>query len=133
MMLPSPLHLSTLSFKMVGYMVEQNLRIARVLTKVALDNNPFFSASSPVPRARQKPSHPMAKATPKPAEKQAPRAQTPTATAAARPEPVAKLVSDTSATAKAAPAKPTAKRPRQPSAPPQMPAKPVRAEPKAKV
>ena len=151
----TPLELSAAGLRMMGYMIETNLRVAQVFGQAALETNPFFckptvSFAKPVAKSNAVSARPktaqaqpvVKKAIPaKPAAKKALSAM-PTApvvlaaekaapsekTLAPATKPAVKTTVKTTAeiATKAVVEKPTKKRTRKPSPPPALPTKSVK-------
>ena len=139
-----PLHFCAAGMRMAGYMLETNLRVARVLNHAAMTANPLMAGagikdhgrpSTPRPKASTAPATPRKRATApkgvanqkvvakKPVSKDAPaRILAPVETAVpAKPAPAPALASTAKPQGPAAPA-PRRQRVRAPSTPPAMPA-----------
>jgi len=146
----TPLEITAAAWRVAGYMLETNLRVAKVLNQAAIESSPFaaraqFKAKAPTPKApttaaKAKPAPVKAKASkPAPATKAAPKPATKTkveqAPAKAQPSTEPKSAVHAEASPASTPKRPAApapapkaedttekaKRPRAPSKPPAMP------------
>lgn len=132
--LTTPLELSAAAWRVVGYMMETNLRVAQVIGQAVIETNPFAvgtglkseaSKNAPAPKSTAKPAVEAKPSKPAAAKAKAARSATPKAKPAPAPKaarPDAPKPGSTKAPVGKSPENAeNTKRPRVPSKPPAMP------------